>query len=106
MRPLVYILFLTALFLCAPIASATLLYDDTTITNSADSDDHVPEIKLHPGAIEIKVLTPIKYHFHIYSITGQLIKSIEIADETQTVELKQGCYIIKCEKWSKKVVIK
>lgn len=106
MRPLAYILSLTALFLCTPIASATLLYDDITITTPADSDEQIPEIKLHPGAIEIKVLTPTKYHFHIYSITGQLIKSLEIADDTQTIELKQGCYIIKCKKWSKKVIIK
>lgn len=43
--------------------------------------------------------------FHIYSITGQLVKSVDVQG-TAVVELPQGCYIVKCDSWSRKVVVK
>lgn len=45
--------------------------------------------------------------FHIYSITGQLVKTIEVgAGGSERVELPRGCYIVKCSRWSKKVMVK
>lgn len=44
--------------------------------------------------------------FSIYSITGQIIKSVEVSDGTVTVELPKGYYIVKCDEWVKRVVIR
>ena len=44
--------------------------------------------------------------FDIYSITGQLIKSLEVKLETVTVELPTGCYIVRCPQGSQKVVVR
>lgn len=45
--------------------------------------------------------------FEIYSITGQLIRSLSVnAGATVKVELAKGFYIIKCESWTKRIVIK
>ncbi|MBQ9584764.1 MAG: T9SS type A sorting domain-containing protein [Muribaculaceae bacterium] len=46
--------------------------------------------------------------FNIYSITGQLIKSVRVNAGTKvTIDMPKGFYIIKCAgKWSRKVVVK
>lgn len=46
--------------------------------------------------------------FNVYSITGQLIKSIKVNAGTKvTMEFPKGFYIVKCVgKWSRKVVVK
>lgn len=47
----------------------------------------------------------VTYTFHIFSITGQLIKTVRLCGDSADIELRQGCYIVKCEKWSKKVIV-
>lgn len=46
--------------------------------------------------------------FNIFSITGQLIKSVRVNAGTKvTIEVPKGFYIVKCSgKWSRKVVVK
>ncbi len=46
--------------------------------------------------------------FNIYSITGQLIKSVRVSAGTKvTIEIPKGFYIVKCSgRWSRKVVVK
>ena len=46
--------------------------------------------------------------FNIYSITGQLIKTVRVTAGTKvTIEVPKGFYIVKCAgKWSRKVVVK
>lgn len=45
--------------------------------------------------------------FSIYSITGQVVKSGHVAAGTSTtVNLPKGFYIVKCDYWSRKVVVK
>ena len=46
--------------------------------------------------------------FNIYSITGQLIKSVRVTAGTKvTIEVPKGFYIVKCAgRWSRKVVVK
>lgn len=46
--------------------------------------------------------------FNIYSITGQLIKSVRVSAGTKvTIEVPKGFYIVKCSgRWSRKVVVK
>jgi hypothetical protein len=46
--------------------------------------------------------------FNIFSITGQLIKSVRVNAGTKvTIDVPKGFYIVKCVgKWSRKVVVK
>ena len=46
--------------------------------------------------------------FNIYSITGQLIKTVRVAAGTKvTIDVPKGFYIVKCAgRWSRKVVVK
>ncbi len=46
--------------------------------------------------------------FSIFSITGQLIKSVRVNAGTKvTIDVPKGFYIVKCAgKWSRKVVVK
>ena len=46
--------------------------------------------------------------FNIYSITGQLIKTVKVSAGTRmTIDMPKGFYIVKCAgRWSRKVVVK
>ena len=46
--------------------------------------------------------------FHVYSITGQLIKVVRVAaDQRTSVDFPKGFYIVKCSnQWSRKVVVR
>ncbi len=46
--------------------------------------------------------------FNIYSITGQLIKTVRVSAGTKvTIDVPKGFYIVKCAgRWSRKVVVK
>lgn len=44
--------------------------------------------------------------FEVYSITGQLVKRVEVEAGSEKVELPNGCYIVRCPRWSKKVIVK
>ena len=66
-----------------------------------------PALSSRQGAIEISC-PPDKhtYTFQIYAITGQLIKKIQLSESSATVEVPRGCYIVKCDSWVKKVIVK
>ncbi|MCM1483132.1 MAG: T9SS type A sorting domain-containing protein [Muribaculaceae bacterium] len=105
MRRFSVISFIAALALTvAPMASATTSRTESQhITATAEA---VPTVKIVTGGAEITVPDDTEYTFNVYSITGQLVKTFKLADGSVTVELPRGCYIIKCEKWSKKIVIR
>ncbi len=46
------------------------------------------------------------HRFSIYSITGQMIKSVDVIDSTVSINLPKGFYIVKCDSWSKQLVIR
>lgn len=59
------------------------------------------------SAIELSNPLETAVVFQIYSITGQLVKTVEVSAGVQsTVDLPTGCYIVKCSKWSKKIVVR
>ncbi len=64
-----------------------------------------PALKSVSGGIEITISDDSKHEFYIYSITGQMVKAVTLS-ETSVIDLPQGCYIIKCESWSKKIVVR
>lgn len=57
------------------------------------------------GYLEITATADAPMRFYIYSITGQLVKSIDVLGTVQ-VELPHGYYIVKCSEWSKQVIVK
>ncbi len=65
-----------------------------------------PQLKAAEGRITLSVGADASYTFYIFSITGQLLKRIDVSKESVDVELPSGCYIVKCTKWSKKVIVK
>lgn len=82
----------------------------TTIAQSHDIEqistvNEVPAARPVSGGIELTTPGDTPCCFYIYSITGQMVKSAEISGSA-VVDLPRGCYIIKCAKWSKKVVVK
>lgn len=46
--------------------------------------------------------------FRIYSITGQLIKTVKVsADGHVTIDMPKGFYVVRCDgQWSRKVIVK
>ncbi|WP_278744453.1 T9SS type A sorting domain-containing protein [Muribaculum intestinale] len=67
--------------------------------------DNTPSVRPSSGGIEITVQGESSSTFYIYSITGQMVKSVDISGNT-FIDLPRGCYIIKCASWSKKVVVR
>lgn len=84
------------------IVAAANVNPDSTVREHID---RCPELRLHPGQVELTVSSPEPESFAIYSITGQLIKSLTISG-SELVDLPQGCYIVKCSKWSKTIIIR
>lgn len=46
--------------------------------------------------------------FHIYSITGQLLKTVRLsADGHASIDMPKGFYVVRCNgQWSRKVIVK
>lgn len=67
----------------------------------------LPEAKAGAGSLELSVPAGKTVKFEIFSITGQSIKVVKVSGGfSMTVELPKGFYIVKCESWTKKVMIK
>lgn len=93
---------LTALLLCAaPCSVAANQADGITAVTEPQ-----PVVKVKKGGVELEVPEGTVSTFYIYSITGQLVQTIKLASGSEVIELPQGCYIIKCKQWSKKVVVR
>ncbi len=66
-----------------------------------------PTVRALHGGIELGNPLESSVTFAVYSITGQLVKQVDVAAGSQlSVDLPTGCYIVKCSKWSKKIVVK
>lgn len=96
------------------LAASILLLLSLGISNVQTSAAEAPMVEVvsvpavTAGQGYIKIVCPsdgVTYHFNIYSITGRLEKSVALRDGSQHIDLPQGCYIVRCEKWSKKVLV-
>lgn len=83
------------------VASPAVAHDGVASSISAQ-----PMAKPVQGGVELYVPADGTETFTVYSITGQVIKTVNVAQGSTFVELPKGCYIIKCARWSKKVVVK
>lgn len=97
------IAFILTLLFAVPTTMPVLCAMQQTSTEIAET---TPELRVVHGGIEISNPYDIARFFYIYSITGQMVKSLEVTDGTVTVNLPQGCYIVKCDKWSKKIIVR
>lgn len=84
-----------------PVAAVAQSFESDSIS----AVDNAPSVKAISGGIQITVSDNTARQFYIYSITGQMVKAIETG-ETVSVDLPQGCYIVKCASWSKKIVVR
>lgn len=71
------------------------------------ADAAPPRLKVYSYGVELIVEADSgEFNFRIYSITGQVVKSLKLSEGSELIELPQGCYIVKCEAWSKKIIIR
>lgn len=66
----------------------------------------IPKVTVADGRLELTAPDGMSVRFDIYSITGQLIKSLDLQSETALVELPQGCYIVHTPGRSVKILVK
>lgn len=68
--------------------------------------ENVPVVSVEKGFVELTAPEGDVVKFEIFSITGQLVKSVTVKSSTVKVDLPKGFYIIKCENWTKRVMLK
>ena len=84
------------------VEARTMHYAKATIDNVAQ-ESYVTSIE---GGITIYNASEIT-NYYIYSITGQLIKTVKISpDSSITIDLPQGYYIVRCQEWAHKILVK
>lgn len=106
MRKYIFYISLAACLLCGSmVASAHSLPDETVASQRMDTD--IASVSASSTGITLSVKGEKAERFYVFSITGQLVKTIDVdAAGVRTVELPRGCYIVKCSHWSKKVMVK
>lgn len=69
-------------------------------------DSKLPQIKIVSGQLELTAPDGETVKFEIYSITGQLVKTVELRGQSERLDLPQGCYIVRAPGFTKKIVLK
>ncbi len=65
-----------------------------------------PSVTIDGVVIEMRNPYPEPVKFQIFSITGQLIKAVIVKTAPVRLELPKGFYIVKCDNWTKRVMLK
>lgn len=66
-----------------------------------------PSVRSVDGGLELSASNDNAQVFLIYSITGQLVKTVSVsAASHETVSLPGGCYVVRCQVWAKKIVVR
>ncbi len=60
----------------------------------------------HPGTLTIENYTPKSVTFTVYSITGQVVRTVDLKNDSTTISLPQGFYIVKSDNGTMKVAVK
>lgn len=98
-----------ALILFMPVAAAAGMGE--SLAQDIISESQIMQAKVNMTVESKSIILSVNNDkgekFHIYSITGQLVKTVTVpAKSEERIELKCGCYIVKCSQWSKKVMVK
>lgn len=103
MRKLFVILIFSLVYGLAFMASAA-----TTGGETKDIESVVSNVSVYSGngLIVLNNNSEEAVTFTIYSITGQIIKSVVIHNGNLNVELPKGFYVVKFNQWSRRVIVK
>lgn len=66
----------------------------------------VPSVKVVHGSVEINIPGDDACQVYVFAITGQLVKSLVAQPGVTTIDLPAGYYIVKCDKFSQRVIIR
>lgn len=94
-----------ALFICLMGFSSSAVYALPT-QDTCSVIGNQASVRASSGVITLTANSDEPICFQIYSITGQAIKNITISQGSATIELPRGYYIVKCDHWSKTVIVK
>lgn len=98
------ILIALTLLMSIGVASSDLVYGAPVVRQEVAVSE--PALAARRGVIEIACPSDGKtYTFQIYSITGQLIKRVQLCDSKASIDVAKGCYVVRCEAWVKKIVV-
>lgn len=98
------ILFIIATVLVLGFSSASAVLPHNPDENRSEN---VASPSVYEGVGSVSIVNPgNEITFTIYSITGQVVKSFVMPTGNASIELPKGFYIIKCNLWSRKIVIK
>jgi len=86
---------------CASTAPAFVAMADETTEVAAVEESRAAGVE---GGIQLSATESTG--FEVYSITGQRVKKVTVENSTVKIDLPKGCYIVRCAKWSKKVIVK
>ncbi len=107
MKKRLCILYLTLCIVSTMYANGITKNEQTAQEEVAEIVIESPMIKSSADGVTFSVNENRTYQFGIYSITGQLIKSVKVLPHTSTtIILPKGYYIVKCDKWAKQVVVR
>lgn len=88
-----------AVGMAMPVADA----EAVTTVDKAD----LPAMRPAEGGIELISSPSESTVFMVYSITGQLVKKVEVEASAQsTITLPGGCYVVRCAAWAKKIAVR
>lgn len=90
-----------------PVSAAVPAEPDTFATSGMIERTTEPHVSAEEGVLTLKAAPDTAEIFHIYGITGQLVKKTEVrGDDSVQLELKRGLYIVKCSRWARKIMVK
>lgn len=95
------------------IATAMLAVSATSFAEPAESNESVanvavstPVIRVVGGHVEITLPGNESRTVVFYSLTGQIVKTLTMNPGTTQIELPTGYYIIRCERYSQRVIVR
>lgn len=97
------LLLIIGMFLAPALLSSFVTDAAEIVTPQPDNDGIV--VKTRSGGLEISVQSEHTVTFHIYSVTGQLVRTVKIADSSESIDLPPGYYIVKCDRWSHRYLV-
>ncbi len=66
-----------------------------------------PTVNVEGNNLQLTARGAADCTFSIYSIVGHVVATVKVkAGDTESVELKSGCYVVRCGHWSKKVIVR
>ena len=98
--------YVKALVVSLALAGAGHAYADVEENVMQSVVSSQPQVKVVNGHIEITVPGDEPRHVSIYALTGQVIKSFVASPGLNTVDLPKGYYIVTCDRFSSRVIVK